>query len=125
MSRALAVASAFYLPHLVEEALTGMHDDALIVAAFAPLANLEPRHAAYLVFQLTFAFGLVALQVYGLGGTPRRLVVGAFALALLAEAHHGLRAISLGVWTSGLLTSIPLPFVGALLFLRAARTTGV
>ena len=55
MNRALAVASAFYLPHLLEEALTGMHDDALIVAAFAPLANLEPRHAAYLVFQLTFA----------------------------------------------------------------------
>jgi hypothetical protein len=121
VTRALGLAVALFVPHLIEEALTGMHDDALIVAAYAPLVALGPRHAAYLVFQLTFALGLGATWLFSLGGRARLAVVGAFAITLLAEAHHAVRAVSTLSYDSGLLTSLPLPFVGFFLARRAVR----
>ena len=114
MNRLLAIVLAFYLPHLLEEAITGMHDDPWIVAAYAPLAHLGARHAAYLVFQITFALGLVVTLLYAHGGSARRWVMGLLGLALLAEMHHPLRALVALSWNSGLATSLPLPFVAAL-----------
>ena len=64
----LALATAAYVPHLIEEALTGMHDDPLVVAALAGLAQLSTRHAAYLVFQAMFVLVLASTLAFALGG---------------------------------------------------------
>jgi hypothetical protein len=114
MKRLLGLALALYLPHLLDEALTGMHDDPLIVAAYAPLTHLGPRHAAYLVFQVTLALGLGATFLFACGGRARLAVMGVLGLALLAEAHHAVRALGTLSYDSGLVTSLPLPFLGAL-----------
>jgi hypothetical protein len=123
MKRLLGLALALYLPHLLDEALTGMHDDPLIVAAYARLAHLGARHAAYLVFQVTLALGLGATFLFARGGRARLTVMGVLGLALLAEAHHAVRALSTLSYDSGLCTSLPLPFLGALVVHRviAAR----
>jgi hypothetical protein len=111
----IAVVLGFYVLHLVEESLTGMSNDPLIVAAYALLAHLGGRHAAYLVFQITWALGLVMTLVYASGWRGRRLVIGVFALGLLAEAHHAMRALVQPPASPGLLTSLPLPILGALI----------
>jgi len=113
------VASSAFLAHLTDEALFGMHDDPLIATAYAWLAPLGARHAAYLVFQITVAIGLGASLLVAAGGWGRRAVLFGFGLALLAEAHHPLRALLNGAGNAGLLTSLPLPILGALLLRRA------
>ena len=113
--RRLGLGAALYVPHLIEEAMTGMHDDPLIVAAWAPLSNLSPRHAAYLVFQVTFALALGATYLVLGGRNGRLIVLSILAFALLAEAHHVVRALLSLRYNSGLFTSLPLPVAGALL----------
>jgi hypothetical protein len=108
VKRLLLVAALAQLVHLTDEALTGMHDDPIIAAAYAPLAPLGPRHAAYLVFQITFALAVIAAL------SPPRLVHFVLGLALVAEGHHVIRAICTHHVNSGLFTSFPLPILGAL-----------
>lgn len=112
MTRLLGVVAAVYMPHLTEEALTKMYDDPIIVALLAPFAELAPRHAAYLMFQAMLAVTLGAAFAFGLGGKPRIAVVAAFGVALLAEAHHLVRACVALHYNSGLLTSLPMPILG-------------
>jgi hypothetical protein len=119
VTRLFGVAAVLHLAHLAEEALGGMHDDPIIVAAYAWLSPLGARHAAYLVFQLAFALGLVSTVSVARGGGAMRLVLAVFGLALVAEVHHPLRALFAGASNAGLVTSLPLPFVGALLVSRA------
>ena len=119
MTRSLSLALALFAAHLLEEALTGMHDDRLIVAAYAWLAPLGGRHAAYLVFQLTVLICLGAVFVYAHGIRGRRLLLAAFGLSLFAESHHAVRALATLSWNSGLVTSLPLPILGAMLLRRA------
>jgi hypothetical protein len=118
VKRWLGLSLAVYVPHLIEEALTGMHDDPLLAAALGLLSALSARHAAYLVFQLMFVLLLVTTLLFSLGGRAQRLVMIALGLAMLAEAHHGIRAIATLHYNSGLATSLPLPVVGALLVRR-------
>jgi Protein of unknown function with HXXEE motif len=119
MKRTLALIGAVYVPHLVEEAVTGMHDDRLIVAAYGPLSQLEPRHASYLVFQIMLAIAIGMTLAWSRGERGQRVVVALLGLALLAESHHVLRALVTLSYNSGLLTSLPMPFIGALAFARA------
>ncbi|HEY1957280.1 MAG TPA: hypothetical protein VGH28_16790 [Polyangiaceae bacterium] len=121
MKKLVTIAVIADLAHLVEEALTGMHDDPLIASAWARLAPLGARHAAYLVFQITFALGIVACALVALGA--RRVVLFAFGLVLLGESHHILRAIYTHSWSSGLATSFALPLLGALLMKEIACST--
>jgi len=121
MKRLVATALVLEGAHLLEEALTGMHDDPIIVAAYAPFAPLGARHAAYLIFQVTFALGLLACALVALGA--RRIVAFAFGLVLLAESHHVLRAIYTHSANSGLVTSLALPVLGALLLGKLACST--
>lgn len=121
MKRSLAVALALLAPHLLEEALLGMHDDPVIVAAYAPIAHLGARHAAYLVFQTTLAVGLLATLLIALGGAAGRLAMGVLSVALLAEAHHAVRALWTWSPNVGLATSLPLPVFGALIASRVVR----
>ncbi|RYE92283.1 MAG: HXXEE domain-containing protein [Myxococcales bacterium] len=116
--RPLELIAALYVPHLLEEALTGMHDDPLIVSAYGALAGLDPRHAAYLVFQLTFAAALGLAVAYTRGGLARRAALAALALALIAEAHHLVRALVWVKYNPGLVTSLPMPLLGALVLWR-------
>jgi hypothetical protein len=118
--RLFEIAALLHLAHLAEEGLRGMHDDPIIVAAYAWLSPLGARHAAYLVFQLAFGLGLVATVCVARGGRALRVVIGLFGLALVAEVHHPVRALLAGASNAGLLTSLPLPIVGALLLSRAA-----
>lgn len=115
MRHLLIVGASLHALHLFEEAFTRMHEDPIIVAAYAPLAPLGARHAAYLVFQLAFASGLIATLLAASGPRPRLVLAFAFALILIGEAHHLLRALSTHHYLSGLLTSLPLPFLGVLL----------
>jgi hypothetical protein len=109
VKRLLRVAALFQLVHLADEALSGMHDDPIIAAAYDLVAPLGPRHAAYLVFQITFALAVIAAL------SPPRLVHFVSGLALVAEGHHTIRAICMHHANSGLFTSLPLPILGALL----------
>ena len=122
MSRWLLLVLAAYAPHLVEEALTGMSDDPLIVAAYAPFAGLSARHAAYLVFQLMLALSLGVALLTSLGGRAHVVLLAGLALALLAESHHVLRALVTHTYNSGLVTSLWMPIVGALLARKVVTT---
>jgi hypothetical protein len=122
MRRLLGIAIAFYIPHLLDEALTRMHDDRLIVAAYAMLAPLGARPAAYLAFQLTFALGLAMTWLFARGGVARRIVMAALAVALLAESHHIVRALFTFTFNSGLVTSLPLPWIGLLIVRHLASS---
>lgn len=124
MRRELALIGAVYVPHLVEEALTGMHDDRLIVSAYTPLSRLEPRHATYLVFQIMMVVSLAMTLAWSRGGNARRAVIGVLGIALLAESHHSIRALATMSYDSGLVTSIPMPFIGALVLWRAFESVG-
>lgn len=126
MKRLLALATAVYVPHLVEEALTGMHDDPIIVHAFTVLAELSPRHASYLVFQIMLALVLVTTLAWAMGGPGRLAVIAALGVALVGEGHHILSALYTLHYNSGLITALPMPFVGAYLLkgmLTCSRTS--
>ena len=122
MRRALAVCLALYVPHLAEEAMTRMHDDPLIVSAFEPLSGLSARHAAYLVFQIMLAMALGMTLLFSLGGRARLAVMAGLGVAMILEGHHALRAIRSLAYNPGLFTSLPMPFAGALVLARLART---
>ena len=114
MKRWLGLCFGVYAPHMIEESLTRMYDDPLIAAAYAPLSQLSARHAAYLVFQIMFAALFGSTLLFSLGGRPQRAVMGAIAVALLAESHHVIRALGTLHYNPGLVTSLPMPVVGAL-----------
>jgi hypothetical protein len=116
----LGLATAAYVPHLVEEALTGMHDDPLVVAALAGLAQLSTRHASYLVFQGMFVVVLASTLAFALGGRARLGVMSLLGVALVAEGHHVVRAGLTLRYDSGLLTSLPMPLLGAHVLKRVA-----
>ena len=123
MTRWLALLLLVYAPHLLEEALTGMHDDPLIVAAFAPLALLSSRHAAYLVFQIMLAFSLGMALLVSVGERARPFLLAGLALALLCESHHVLRSLVSHAYNPGLVTSLPMPIVGIVVLARALRSS--
>ncbi len=118
-TRLLEVSVAFYLLHILEEALGPMHDDPIIVAAYEGLAPLGARHAAYLVFQITFSLGLVGMLLVSHRGLGRRALFAVLGAALVAELHHPVRALLAWASNPGLITSLPLPLFGALLLYRA------
>jgi hypothetical protein len=120
MTRLLAIATLLYLPHLAEEAMTGMHDDPIIALALAPLLTLAPRHAVYLMFQGMLLVTLTTTLMFARGGLTRLFVVGAVGLALLGESHHLCRALFTLRYNPGLVTSLPMPLFGAHL-LRVVR----
>jgi hypothetical protein len=114
MQRALLMCLLVYAPHLVEEHVAGMWNDPVIVAGLAAVSGMPARQAAYLVFQIMLGLGLLTTYAWGLGDRSRRLVLAALAVALLAEAHHIVRALADHHYNAGLVTSLPMPFAGAL-----------
>jgi hypothetical protein len=120
--RLLALAIVLYVPHLTEEAMTGMHDDPIVAAALAPLTALSPRHAAYLVFQTMMVVTLATALAFGKGGHWRVLVMFVIGTSLLAEAHHLIRAAFTLHYNPGLLTAFPMPVLGAYIVHRIARS---
>jgi hypothetical protein len=123
VTRSLLLILAVYAPHLLEEALTGMYDDPIIVAAYAPLASLSARHAAYLVFQLMLVLALGMTLLATLGHRARSVLLGALAAALLGESHHILRALVTHAYNSGLVTATPMLVVGVLLARRVLASS--
>ena len=121
MDRRLALVLAVYAPHLVEEHVTGMWNDRLIRAAFAPLEALPARQSAYLVFQIMLAIGLAMTWAYSRGGRSRDAVLAGLGLSLLAESHHVVRAVGSFAYDSGLVTSLPMPLVGAFVLVSIVR----
>jgi hypothetical protein len=117
----LSLSLALYVPHVAEEALTGMHDDPVVAAAYAPLAALSPRHAATLVFQAMVIVTLATALAFAAGGWARTVVVTVLAASLLSEAHHLVRAFVSLHYVSGLFTSLPMPFAGLHLLRSVAR----
>jgi hypothetical protein len=115
MIRLLGLSILVYAPHLLEEHLTRMCDDPIIVAGFRPLEDLPARRASYAVFQVMLLLGLVLAYLFALGGKARTLVMAVIALALLGESHHLVRAIWDGSYNSGLVTVLPMPIVGVLI----------
>jgi uncharacterized protein with HXXEE motif len=113
MNRLMQLCFGLYVPHLLEEAFTKMYDDPLIVFALRPLSGFSPGHAAYLVFQLMMAASLAMTYLYGLGGRFRDAVMVVLSVALLCESHHVLRSLASHQYNPGLLTSLPMPVLGA------------
>jgi Protein of unknown function with HXXEE motif len=118
MNRLMQLCLGLYVPHLLEEGFTRMYDDPLIVFALAPLSGFSPRQAAYLIFQLMLGVSLSMTYLYGLGGRFRDAVMVVLSLALLGESHHALRWLASHQYNPGLLTSLPMPVLGAFI-LRA------
>jgi hypothetical protein len=124
MTRSLVLILAVYAPHLLEEAVTRMYDDPLIVAAFGPLSRLSPRHSTYLTFQIMLALSLGMTLLFSLDGWPRRIVLAGLAVALLCESHHLIRAVWTLNYNPGLATALPMPIVGAVVLRRAFAERG-
>jgi hypothetical protein len=118
MNRMMKFCLALYAPHLLEEALTRMVDDPIIVLAFGAFAHLSSRQAAYLVFQIMLVVSLAMTYLFSLGGRWRSAVMILLAVALLGESHHILRWLVSHQYNSGLVSSLPMPVLGALI-LRA------
>ena len=114
----LAIAFALYVPHIADEALTGMYDDPMMVRALAPFAELSPRHAAYLTFQLMMLLAFAMTLAFARPGKPRLAVLGLVAATLVGEAHHVIRAVATLQTNSGLFTSLPMPLFGVYLLTR-------
>jgi hypothetical protein len=125
MNRLLQLTLGLYAPHLVEEYLTRMYDDPIIVAAFSPLSQLAPRQATYLVFQVMLALMLGMTILFNLGGRWRSAVMVGLAVALLSESHHLIRWLVTREYNSGLLTSLPMPVLGAVILRSVSRQTSV
>jgi Protein of unknown function with HXXEE motif len=123
--RELLLVTLVYTPHLLEEALTAMHDDPLIVAAYAPLSHLSARHASYLVFQVMLAMSLGIAVLVTLGHRGRAVVLATLAFSLLCESHHAVRALVSLTYNPGLVTSLPMPFVGAYVARQLITLPGV
>jgi len=114
MKRLFLAVICVYAPHLLEEYFTQMWTDPMIAFALTPLANWSPQHAAYFVFQIMLALLLVTTLLFSLGKNSRNAVMLVFAVALLAESHHAVRFLISHHYNSGLVTSLPMPIVGAL-----------
>jgi hypothetical protein len=123
--RLLALAIALYVPHLAEEAMTGMHDDPIIATSLAPLTELSPRHAAYLVFQIMIVVALATTLAFARGGHWRLVVMFVVGTSLLAEVHHLIRGTFTLHYNPGLLTAFPLPVLGAYVLHHIVRSRGV
>ena len=117
----LGLSLLWYLPHLAEEALTGMHDDPILAAALSPFAALSPRHAVYLMFQAMLAVTLGTTFLFARGGGARLAVMATLGAALVAEGHHALRALAALRYNSGLVTSLPMPLLGVYVLRSVAR----
>jgi hypothetical protein len=116
MKRLIFAAIYVYAPHLFEEHFTGMADDPLIVFAFSHFQNENARHASYAVFQIMMMVTLVSTLLFSLGGAPKKFVMAVLAFSLLAESHHVVRFLISHHYNSGLLTALPMPVVGILIF---------
>jgi len=120
-TRMLGASLLVYLPHLVEEALTRMYDDPLMVFALGPLATLSPRQAGYLVFQAMLLVTVATAYLVSLGGRWRTGVLLVLGLALVGEAHHLVRAAVTLHYNSGLATALPMPIVGYFILRACTR----
>jgi len=114
------LAIVVYAPHLLEEHLTGMWNDPLIVQAFAPLAALPARESAYLLFQVMLGLALLMTYAFSRGDMGRRIVLAPLAIALLCESHHLVRALTTHSYNSGLATALPMPLLGGWMLWRLA-----
>ncbi len=113
MKRLFLSVICVYAPHLVEEYFTHIWDDPMLAPALGIVAGWSPQHALYCAFQITFALCCIATLAFSVAGRPRSVVMGVFAVALLAESHHAIRFLISHHYNSGLVTSLPMPFVGA------------
>ena len=113
MNRLLLLCLLVYAPHLVEEHVTRMCDDPILVRALGGLASMPARQAAYLVFQVMLAVALGMTYLFSRGGRSRDAVMIALGVALLAESHHLARWLVTREYNPGLLTALPMPFAGA------------
>ena len=107
-----------YAPHLVEENLTRIWEDPFLAPALHVVASWSPQHALYCAFKITFALFCIVTLAFSVDGLPRKIVVGAFAIALLAESHHATRFLISHHYNSGLVTSLPMPLVGVFVLFR-------
>jgi hypothetical protein len=118
MKRLLFVVICVYAPHLLEEYFTQIWHDPFLAPALDTVANWSPQHAAYFVFQIMLVLLLVATLLFSLGKNSRHAVMLIFAVALLAESHHAIRFLISHHYNSGVVTSLPMPFVGAFVILQ-------
>lgn len=114
-------ALAVYAPHLLEEHVADMANDPIILAVTSPFMHVPVGEAMYATFQATLIFSLVMLALYAVGGWARMLVLAGLGVALLAEAHHLVRAALTLSWNAGLFTAAPMPLLGAALLSVVAR----
>jgi hypothetical protein len=122
MKRRLLAALVVYAPHLVEEQLTRIDDEPWMARALRPFAASSPTHAAYSVFQVMLVVGLAMTLAFSLGGPARRLVMLILGLSLVGESHHAIRFFASHHYNSGLVTSLPMPLVGALILVALVQS---
>ena len=122
MKRLFLLVICVYAPHLLEEHFTRIWEDPLMAASLLPCADWSPQHALYCSFQITFALLCTMTLAFSFDGRPRNVVMAAFAVALLAESHHAIRFLISHHYNSGLVTSLPMPLVGALIAFTFFRT---
>jgi hypothetical protein len=123
MERWLLPVLVVYVPHLLEEHLTGMWNDPLIKRAFEPLAALPAGEATYATFQAMLVVALGMTYAFSRGGLARRAVLASLGIALVCEAHHLVRAAATLSYNSGLLTALPMPLLGGWLLWKLFATS--
>jgi hypothetical protein len=92
-----------------------MYDDPVIELAFRPLSHLAARQATYLVFQIMLMVSLGMTYLFSLGGRWRGAVMTVLAVSMLCELHHIVRWLFTFHYNPGLVTSVPMPFAGAVI----------
>jgi len=121
MKRLISLAICVYAPHLLEEYFTEMWRDPLLAPVLDGLTQWTPQHAAYFVFQVMLALLLTTTLLFGLGGKPQKAVLLVLGVSLLAESHHAIRFVVSHSYNSGLVSSLPMPIVGASIVLAIFR----
>lgn len=101
---------------MVEEYVTRIWDDPFLAPALHVFSSWSTSHAVYFTFQIIFALLCTTGLAASYAGTPRKLVMAAFGVALLAESHHAIRFSISHQYNSGLVTSFAMPVVGVLIF---------
>lgn len=116
ISQKLKTIFAFSIPlfiaHGIEEFLTHFYDiDAHDQAVFGILSGLSNHGATFVVFQVMLLLLLTTSLLLLLGPKWQFNVLALVGLIYLYELHHIYKAIMIGGYYPGLITSLAFPFL--------------
>ena len=101
-----------FIAHGIEEMLTGFYEvDAWDRALFEPLAFLSTHGAMFATFQVMLWLMLIVSFVLLLNERMRLYALSLIGIVYLFELHHPIKALLVGGYYPGLITSLLFPII--------------